>query len=190
MDIAPEKPLPFLALNARGFVRVAVATPLVSPAGPSENASRIIDLFQSAAQDGAGFVLFSELGLSGYSSEDLFFQDVLLEGVTHALGEIAASSAETGAIQALGAAERAQDRFGGIPFTARRLVRSQRRFRSLVARRASAKRPLAHLRWIKAASAGPADSPNGSGPQGATNRRSDGMKINGPTGLIPPGDRP
>jgi NAD+ synthase (glutamine-hydrolysing) len=100
--------LPFRSLYKHGFFRVAIATPLVSLARPDENAKRVIDLARRAAQEGAGLVLFPELGLSGYSIDDLFFQDVLLDAVRDALDVIAAASAAGGPIIVVGAPLRSE----------------------------------------------------------------------------------
>jgi NAD+ synthase (glutamine-hydrolysing) len=47
--------------------------------------------------------VFPELALSGYSNEDLFFQDALLDGVLAALGELARRTQDLECILVVGA---------------------------------------------------------------------------------------
>jgi NAD+ synthase (glutamine-hydrolysing) len=58
-------------------------------ADPRHNGREVIELAQTAADDHACRVVFPELALSGYSNEDLFFQDALLDAVLAALAELA-----------------------------------------------------------------------------------------------------
>lgn len=80
---------PFLAefesLYAHGFARIAVAIPRVHLAAPEANAAEHAALAEAAAREGAVLVVFPELGLSGYSNDDLFHQDALLDAVEEAL---------------------------------------------------------------------------------------------------------
>jgi NAD+ synthase (glutamine-hydrolysing) len=95
--------LPFNSPYAHGFVRAAVATPRVRVADPRHNGRQVIDLARTAADDHACLVVFPELGLSGYSNEDLFFQDALLDGVLAALGELAQQTRDLELILVVGA---------------------------------------------------------------------------------------
>ena len=70
---------PFDSIYRHGFVRVAVCIPSVRLGNPIENAERTISLAKRASAEHAAVVVFPELGLSGYSNEDLFHQDALLE---------------------------------------------------------------------------------------------------------------
>jgi NAD+ synthase (glutamine-hydrolysing) len=83
---------PFDSIYRHGFVRLAICIPSVRLGDPSENAERTISLSQRAADQHAAVVVFPELGLSGYSNEDLFHQDVLLEGSVAALGKVVDAS--------------------------------------------------------------------------------------------------
>ncbi len=78
----------FFSLYRHGFVRAAVGVPFVRVADPSYNVGRIIGLSQRAAEAGAALVLFPELGISAYTNDDLFHQDVLLEAVLVALEQL------------------------------------------------------------------------------------------------------
>jgi NAD+ synthase (glutamine-hydrolysing) len=84
----PADPPPFRSLYAHGFLRAAVATPLVSLASPRDNAAATIALAKEAAADGAALVVFPELGPLGYAIEDLHFQDALLAAVQDAVAAI------------------------------------------------------------------------------------------------------
>jgi NAD+ synthase (glutamine-hydrolysing) len=95
--------LPFNSPYAHGFVRAAVATPRVRVADPRHNGRQVLDLAQTAADDQACLVVFPELALSGYSNEDLFFQDALLDGVLAALAELAQRTQDLEPILVVGA---------------------------------------------------------------------------------------
>jgi NAD+ synthase (glutamine-hydrolysing) len=70
---------------AHGFVRLAVATPLVRVGDPQYNLDATLALMQRAARDKVLLAVFPELGLSAYSCEDLFHQQALLQGAEDAL---------------------------------------------------------------------------------------------------------
>src|SRR5205085_5734275 len=72
---------PFDSLYEHGFVRLAAAAPRVHIAQPDLNAERTIALARRASEEGAALVVFPELGLSGYSIEDLFHQQAVIDGV-------------------------------------------------------------------------------------------------------------
>ena len=97
---------------AHGFVRAAICTPRVTVADPDANAAEIVRLAREAVEAGSRLVLFPELSLSGYSCDDLFHQDALLDGVERGLASVAASTASHDAIVAVGGPLRA----GGLVF--------------------------------------------------------------------------
>ena len=82
----------FFNLYHHDFVRVAVATPEVQVAQPSVNATRTIALMKAAAKESACLVVFPELGLTGYSCDDLFHQEALLSAAQEALGAVVHAS--------------------------------------------------------------------------------------------------
>lgn len=84
--------LPFNSLYRHGFIRAAVAIPEVFTAQPPRNAARVIELASLAAERSAAIVVFPELGLSGYSCEDLFGQQPLLESCQRELNRIVEAS--------------------------------------------------------------------------------------------------
>ncbi|MFZ2958800.1 MAG: NAD(+) synthase [Candidatus Ozemobacteraceae bacterium] len=79
----------FLNLYRHGFVRVAAAVPAVRPAAPRINADRLICLARKAHEDGVAVLVFPELSLTGYSNEDLFQQQTLLESAERELARLA-----------------------------------------------------------------------------------------------------
>ncbi|MBV1703991.1 MAG: NAD(+) synthase [Hyphomicrobiales bacterium] len=83
----------FHSLYDQGFARVCVATPTVALADPAKNAREIVRAIEEAHARDAALVLFPELGLSGYSLDDLLHQSALLDAVERALGEIVAATA-------------------------------------------------------------------------------------------------
>ncbi len=66
------------------FYRVAAAVPDVRVADIDYNLEQMLLKIKEAAEKGAGLVTFPELGLTGYSCGDLFFQHTLLECAKHA----------------------------------------------------------------------------------------------------------
>jgi NAD+ synthase (glutamine-hydrolysing) len=103
-------PAPFGSLYAHGFARVGVAVPRVHLAEPEANAERTLELARAAAEDHVAVVIFPELGLSAYSSEDLFHQTALLAATERALGRVVEESAGLGPVIAVGAPLRAEGR--------------------------------------------------------------------------------
>jgi NAD+ synthase (glutamine-hydrolysing) len=93
----------FHSLYSHGFARVAAAVPHVRVAEPAFNAERTIALAEKSAGVGAALVVFPELGISAYSIDDLFHQDVLLNATVAALGEIVARSSSLEPIVVVGA---------------------------------------------------------------------------------------
>ena len=61
----------FNNLYAHGFVRVAAVSPRVHLADPAGNARETIELMRKADKAGAALAVFPELGMSGYTLDDL-----------------------------------------------------------------------------------------------------------------------
>jgi NAD+ synthase (glutamine-hydrolysing) len=93
----------FYNLYRHNFVRVAVCVPELRVADPAFNAARTIELLRAAAGRKAVIALFPELGLSGYSCEDLFHQQALLEASHHALADVAAAARDLPVVAIVGA---------------------------------------------------------------------------------------
>ena len=62
-----------------GFIKIAAVTPDMKVADPVYNTDVMIEEMKQAAQKGAKIIVFPELAISGYSCEDLFLQELLLE---------------------------------------------------------------------------------------------------------------
>jgi len=82
---------------------VAVCIPAVTLGNPAANGTRTIELAARADAAHAAVAVFPELGLSGYSNEDLFHQDALLEATLAALSAVAEASRALGALFFVGA---------------------------------------------------------------------------------------
>ena len=93
----------FASLYSHGFARVASAVPHMRVGEPGFNAERTVGLAQRASDDHAALVIFPELGLSGYSIDDLLHQTALLDGVVEAIDRIATASAGLRPIMVVGA---------------------------------------------------------------------------------------
>src|ERR1043166_2480071 len=77
---------------SHGFVRLAVATPLVRVGDPQYNLAATLELMRRAARDKVLLAVFPELGLSAYSCEDLFHQQALIDAAEKALLALLAKS--------------------------------------------------------------------------------------------------
>jgi NAD+ synthase (glutamine-hydrolysing) len=103
--------MPFFSLYSHGFARVGAAVPRVRVAEPDFNAQRTLELARQASGEGVAVLVFPELGLSGYSIDDLHHQQALLEAVERALARIAAGSTSLAPLLIVGAPLRVQ---GGV----------------------------------------------------------------------------
>ncbi len=103
--------MPTDSLYDHGFVRAASAIPHVRIGDPRANGERAIALAQQADRSGAALVVFPELGLSGYSNEDLFHQAAVLDAVEAALHDLVAASESLRPLLLVGAPLRAE---GGL----------------------------------------------------------------------------
>ncbi len=93
----------FYSAYAHGFARVAACTMPIALGDPAANARTVLDQARECSEEGVAVAVFPELCLSGYSAEDLFLQDVLLDAVEDALAEIVAASGELLPIIVVGA---------------------------------------------------------------------------------------
>src|SRR5213076_3392142 len=92
----------FLDVRTHGFARVAVSVPEVRVADPAFNAEAHLRLLEQVHRDGAHYDLCPELGLTGYSCADLFFQETLLAAALAALARVAEAAAEWNLIVSVG----------------------------------------------------------------------------------------
>nr|WP_194300269.1 NAD(+) synthase [Acetobacter lovaniensis] len=86
-----------------GFVRVAACTAPVTLADPYANRDQILATARTCAQQGVGLCVFPELGLSGYSIEDLLQHSTLQRGVENALVELAQATTDLLPVLVVGA---------------------------------------------------------------------------------------
>ena len=70
------------------FVRVACAVPDVRVGDPLQNARKHCAILEKADAKKADILVFPELSLTGYTCQDLFFQDSLNDAALAGLGEI------------------------------------------------------------------------------------------------------
>ena len=91
-----------------GFVRVAAVTPEVRVADVAFNTQACVAAAREAAEkDGAVVIVLPELALTGYTCEDLFWQDSLVRAADTALADFAAATADLDALLLVGAPVRA-----------------------------------------------------------------------------------
>lgn len=72
----------------QGFIKTAAVTPKIKVADPVYNAQRICELMNETEKRGAKIVVFPELCITGYTCQDLFFQDYLIESAKEQLALI------------------------------------------------------------------------------------------------------
>ncbi len=72
-----------------GFIKVAAVTPKMKVADTVYNAQQICESMEEAFSKGAKILVFPELGISGYTCGDLFFQERLLASCREQLDVIA-----------------------------------------------------------------------------------------------------
>ncbi len=85
-----------------GFIKVAAATPKIKVADPFYNAERVIEQIDEATKKGAKIIVFPELVLTGYTCNDLFLQDRLLDGTMQALQKLVEHSKDSDVISFVG----------------------------------------------------------------------------------------
>ncbi len=93
----------FRSLYHQGFVRVAACTVPVTLADPKANMDQILAATRTCAQQGVGLCVFPELGLSGYSIEDLLHQSALLHAVETTLADLARATEDLLPVVVVGA---------------------------------------------------------------------------------------
>ncbi|SMF65446.1 NAD(+) synthase [Allosphingosinicella indica] len=72
---------PFAAIQAHGFVRAAVATPVASAGDVAFNVDQTIALAREGDARGCDLIVFPELNLSSYAIDDLHTQEAFLDAV-------------------------------------------------------------------------------------------------------------
>lgn len=100
----------FASLYHHGFARVAACTLRTTIADPTANAQAVLTSARTCHDEGVALAVFPELTLTGYSVEDLFLQDPLLDAVEAALAEIVTTSEDLLPLLLVGAPLRHQGR--------------------------------------------------------------------------------
>ncbi|HIR93161.1 MAG TPA: NAD(+) synthase [Candidatus Egerieimonas intestinavium] len=85
-----------------GFLKVAVGTPRVAVADCRRNGEETLGLIREMAEKKAKLMVFPELGLTGYTCGDLFWQETLLEAAKAELLRLAQETAQVDALIFLG----------------------------------------------------------------------------------------
>ncbi len=93
----------FSSAYSHGFARVAACTVPISIADPETNVDAILAEARACHEQAVAVAIFPELSLSGYSIEDLFLQDAVLEQVHTALERLVAESRELTPLLVVGA---------------------------------------------------------------------------------------
>ncbi|MEJ2201709.1 MAG: NAD(+) synthase [Desulfuromonadaceae bacterium] len=78
-----------MSLSDLGYCRIAVASPELRVADVAFNGLQIRQLIEQAERQQVNLLLLPELGLTGYTCADLFFQPLLIEQARQALLELA-----------------------------------------------------------------------------------------------------
>lgn len=85
-----------------GFYRFACVSPVLKVADTAYNTEEIIRSAKIAASNGAAFVVFPELCITGYTCSDLFHQELLLQNSSRSLLKIASALEDSDAVIAVG----------------------------------------------------------------------------------------
>ena len=93
----------FLSAYDQGFARVAACTIPIALADPQTNAGTVLAQVRECHEEGVAVAVFPELCLTGYSLDDLFLQDRLLDEAVAGLEELVRASADLGPVFVVGA---------------------------------------------------------------------------------------
>ena len=85
-----------------GFVCVACGTPKLRLGDCTYNAEETFTLMRQAEKAGAKILVLPELGLTGYSCGDLFFQETLIQGAREALATVLEATRNLEVVTAVG----------------------------------------------------------------------------------------
>ena len=85
-----------------GFVSVACGTPKLRLADCNYNAEQTFTMMRKAEKTGAKVLVLPELGLTGYSCGDLFYQDTLLRSAEEALSTVLTATRNLEVVTAVG----------------------------------------------------------------------------------------
>ena len=93
----------FTSAYDHGFARVAACTLPLAIADPETNAATVLAEARACHEEGVAVAIFPELVLTGYSVDDLFLQDVVLDQVHTALATVLEASRDLLPVLVVGA---------------------------------------------------------------------------------------
>ncbi|MEI3306808.1 MAG: nitrilase-related carbon-nitrogen hydrolase [Dysosmobacter sp.] len=85
-----------------GFITVACGAPKLRLADCDYNAEQTFTIMRKAEQAGVKVLVLPELGLTGYTCGDLFYQDTLLRGAEQALSTVLEATRNLEVVTAVG----------------------------------------------------------------------------------------
>ena len=85
-----------------GFISVACGTPKLRLADCAYNAEETFQMMRTAEKAGVKVLILPELGLTGYTCGDLFYQDTLLQGAEEALKTVLEATRNLEVVTAVG----------------------------------------------------------------------------------------
>ncbi|BAK97207.1 putative NAD(+) synthetase [Oscillibacter valericigenes Sjm18-20] len=85
-----------------GFISVACGSPRIHLADCARNAEETFTMMRKAEQAGCKVLVLPELGLTGYTCGDLFYQDTLLRGAEQALATVLEATRNLEIVAAVG----------------------------------------------------------------------------------------
>ncbi|MGN6160547.1 MAG: nitrilase-related carbon-nitrogen hydrolase, partial [Marmoricola sp.] len=100
----------FTSAYDQGFARVAACTLPIALADPGVNVATVLEQARACHEEGVAVAVFPELCLTGYSLDDLFLQDALLDATTAAIEQLVEGSADLGPVIVVGAPLRQDSR--------------------------------------------------------------------------------
>lgn len=93
----------FYSIYSHNFIRVSACIPSLKVADPVFNVEQTLELARRTSEAKASIALFPELGLSSYTADDLFHQQVLLDAVINGVEHIVEASRELVPVLLIGA---------------------------------------------------------------------------------------
>ena len=103
-----------------GFIKVAACTPEIQVADVDFNVDKIISQLEKCREEGVKVAVFPELCITGYTCQDLFFQNALLDKAMEGVVKIAKTTADSDMLVAVGVPVRAN----GVPLYLKRICRT------------------------------------------------------------------
>ena len=90
-----------------GFIKVAACTPEIQVADVDFNVDKIISQIEKCREEGVKVAVFPELCITGYTCQDLFFQNALLDKAMEGVVKVAKATADSDMLVAVGVPVRA-----------------------------------------------------------------------------------